>query len=850
MVSIGKLAAGQAEYYLEKTRGPVSAAAAVASGVEDYYLKGFEPAGVWLGNGTAALALLGKAEATELNHVLAGRRPADGSALRLRGSVPGFDVTFSAPKSVSVIFGVADPEVRRAVVGAHERAVREAFGFVESVAAVARRGAGGTESVAGNGLVAACFLHRTSRAGDPQLHTHVLVANMTCGPDGRWTALDARLLYAHGRTAGFLYQAALRAELSRELGVGWGPVRNGAAEIEGVPTRVLRAFSRRRAEIEQALAERGVSGPEAARVATLATRRAKDYRVTPADLMPEWRLRAAKLGLSRDRLRGLIGRAEPQRLTGGEWEQLFDELAGASGLTAQRSSFTRADVIRAICERLAAGAPTTMVERAADAFLASDRAVRLLISDPSLRPAAMISRRDGQRVTVRSEPVYSTPELLSLERWILDQAEQLRVAGSGLARAEDIAHALGDRPWLADEQRQMVERLARDGSGVAVVLGRAGTGKTSALAAAREAWQASGYRVVGCAVARRAAHELSTAAGIPATSVAALLRGEELPDRAIVVVDEAGMLGTRDLAALMRRVDSAEGKLVLVGDPAQLPSIEVGGALRALAARGDPIELRENRRQRAEWEREAVELLRDGLSDEALSLYARHRRLVVGEHGDEVTRRLVADWFKAGDADGSVMIAHRRRDVDELNGRARALLRAAGQLGEGELMLAGGSFAVGDQVVVKLNDRRAGVRNGERGVVMGLDQAACEMDVRLGDRVARLPRGFLEARTARGDPALRHGYAITAYVAQGLTCRRAFVLARDDAYREWAYTTMTRATDANRLYVIAERIDDRDEFAPAEPPRDQRAALIAALSRSQEQRLAIDLDRDAGIGLG
>jgi conjugative relaxase-like TrwC/TraI family protein len=318
MVSIGKLAAGQAEYYLNQARGRVSVAAAVASGVEDYYLDGSEPDGAWLGNGAAALGLRGKVEAGALNHVLAGRRPADGAALRLRGSVPGFDVTFSAPKSVSVIFGVAAPEVRAAVVAAHERAVRQAFGYLENVAAVARRGASGVDSVAGNGLVAAGFLHRTSRAGDPQLHTHVLVANMTCGPDGRWTALDARLLYAQGRTAGFLYQAALGAELSRELGVRWGPIRNGVAEIDGVPTRVLRAFSRRRAEIDQALAERGVCGPEAARVATLATRRSKDYRVTPTALMPEWRHRAAKVGLSQGRLQALLGRAAQRPLSSDE----------------------------------------------------------------------------------------------------------------------------------------------------------------------------------------------------------------------------------------------------------------------------------------------------------------------------------------------------------------------------------------------------------------------------------------------------------------------------------------------------------------------------------------------------
>ena len=175
--------------------------------------------------------------------------------------------------------------------------MREALGYIEREAAVTRRGAGGAQAIAGRGLVAAAFRHRTSRAGDPQLHTHVLVANLTLGADGRWSTLDGRRIYAHAKTAGYLYEARLRAMLTRELGVEWTPVRNGIADIAGVPPTVLRAFSRRRAEIEAELERRGASSAAAAQVATLTTRRAKDYRVTPEQLVPEWRERAAALGL-------------------------------------------------------------------------------------------------------------------------------------------------------------------------------------------------------------------------------------------------------------------------------------------------------------------------------------------------------------------------------------------------------------------------------------------------------------------------------------------------------------------------------------------------------------------------
>ena len=333
MVSVGKLSAGQARYYLDQAGGPVTAAGALTSGVEDYYLGGPEAAGRWLGRGARALGLDGRVQDDALHAVLAGDSPVTGEILRTRGSVAGFDVTFSAPKSVSVLFGIGDPATQSAIHDAHARAVREAFAYFERSTAFARRGAGGAETVRGDGLVAAAFVHRTSRSGDPQLHTHVLVANLVRAEDGRWSALDGRLVYAHARTAGFLYQAALRAELTRSLGVEWTPVSKGSAEIRGVSSRVIRAFSRRRAEIEAAMELHGSRGRHAAQVAALDTRRAKDRAVRPEALAPEWRLRAAKLGLRRgaDRATTRPGDARADRLGRG-----VRRAGGADGSDAER----------------------------------------------------------------------------------------------------------------------------------------------------------------------------------------------------------------------------------------------------------------------------------------------------------------------------------------------------------------------------------------------------------------------------------------------------------------------------------------------------------------------------------
>src|SRR3954471_8358855 len=358
MLSIGKLAVGQADYYLEQAHGAVTRAGSVRSGVEDYYLGGLEAPGAWIGSGTRPLGLQGKVDADRLDRVLAGEHPVSGEPLGrvVRQRVPGFDLTFSAPKSVSVLFGVGDDELRGVIRDAHDQAVAEGLGYLEREAVATRRGAGGMNVIRGHGLIGAAFRHRTSRAGDPQLHTHVLVANLVLGADGRWGTLDGRRIYAHAKTAGYLYEHRLRALLTHELGFEWEPLRNGIADVAGVSPAVRRAFSRRRVEIEAEMARRGATSAGAAQVAALATRRTKDYRVTPERLAPEWRKRAAALGLDAAAVRATVGRSGARGVGDDELAAVLDRLRGPDGLTKERSTFTRREVLQTLANELPAGA--------------------------------------------------------------------------------------------------------------------------------------------------------------------------------------------------------------------------------------------------------------------------------------------------------------------------------------------------------------------------------------------------------------------------------------------------------------------------------------------------------------
>jgi conjugative relaxase-like TrwC/TraI family protein len=844
VLSIGKLSAGQAKYYLDQAEVRVDTVESIGDGIEEYYTGGAEARGEWVGTGGRSLGLDGPVESDVLRRVLEGLDPLDGSPLRSSSSavkVAGFDLTFSAPKSVSVVFGIGDGQLRAAVRAGHDRAVLEAVGYLDRSAAAVRRGHGGTEVLPAAGLVAAAFRHRTSRAGDPQLHTHVLVANLGRGPDGRWSALDGRRLYAHARSASFVYQAVLRAELTRTLGVEWLPVRNGISELVGVPKPALRGFSRRRAA---AMAERGTSGPRAAEGAALATRQAKRADATIDELVAEWRARAVEFGLDRSRIERLLGRIETPALEDAVWQQIFVKLASPTGLTKRTSTFTRRDVFQALCERVPAGAmvDARAIEVATDRFLISPHAIALL---PSQGIGETYRRADGRLLPIeRDELVYSTPELLALEQRLIRQVSASRAGDAGVASEREVDAALTARPTLSAEQRAMVESLCLHGDGVSVVVGKAGTGKTFALSAARQAWQAAGYPVLGVAVARRAARELEHGAGIRATSVAALLgdlQHGSLPGRCVLVADEAGMVPTRQLARLMDATEAVGGKLVLVGDHRQLPELEAGGAFRGLVNRGLAIELTENHRQVHPWERTALDELRDGNAEQALGRYQAHDRVHIDDTPGQSRERLVADWWAVRDPVGSVMLAQRRDDVRDLNARAREHMRAAGLLGDLMIRLPGGDFAVGDHVLVKRNDLRLGVVNGDRGQVTAIDPETRRLTLDLGGEQVTLGSAYLDDRTVHGGPTLQHGYAMTVHVAQGLTVDHAFLLAGPGLNRELGYTALSRGRHTNQLYTSRDQDTQRVEYAPIDPHRtDPIARLTAQFATSAETTLAID----------
>lgn len=545
MLSIGKIKLSGESYYLN----------AVADGIDEYYRGVGEARGRWTGGASRGLGLEGDVDADDLHAIWAGRYPHTREPLGRfpNREIAGFDLTFRAPKSVSLLAGLGDPDTARAVRDAHDAAVDSAFGYLEREAARSRTGKNGVHEIEVRGLVAAAFRHRTSRAGDPHLHTHVLVANMAEGVDGKWRTLDGRWLYLHGSTAGYLYEAQLRHELTTRLGIEWGLVTNGIADVVGIDPTVREHFSDRRRQIDEHLDEVGFRSARSAQLATLATRTAKQEVLDDRSMRTVWEAKAREIGWTSTDLIDVLDRV-PRSAVDTDRSELARVLASPEGITKQASSFDRRDLLRAVCERLPAGATVTTIEHLADQFVRSREVVRLVPSDdPGLLSSNVIRRADGRIIAAMGsyEARWSTIELVEIERHLVTRSVARTNEGAGVVDANVIADVMARRPTLAAEQAEMVARLCTSGNGVDVVTAAAGTGKTYTLDAAREAWERAGCQVIGAALAGIAAQELESTAAIKSSTLAMLqidldARRVRLDDHTVIVIDEAGMAGTRD----------------------------------------------------------------------------------------------------------------------------------------------------------------------------------------------------------------------------------------------------------------------------------------------------------------
>ncbi|MEM8671127.1 MAG: MobF family relaxase [Planctomycetota bacterium] len=759
---------------------------------EDYYVDGGEPPGTWWGEGAKELGLSGTVRATEFRNVLEGKSKDGSKRLVQNAGKPSrraaFDLTFSVPKSVSIARAIGSTDLAKKIDVACDAASRKAFESVQELCGSSRRGSAGHRGDSAK-LVAAVFRHETARGlngnvPDPNLHYHFVLCNVCVREDGTTGTFDGRLLFR--RQMKMALGALFRAELSKQLqALGLETYRPETGqgkpsswfELKSVPKKVIEVFSKRREQIVAWLEKNGQSGAKAAERAALSTREAKSC-YSRQQLKRAWRSLAQKLGFDSTSIHrsGEVGHN-----SGTELERAIER--GLQKVTHERGHFTETDLLRhAAQEAQCKGVGAKQVISAVQKTLANDTEIVHLQS-------------------VGGEPRFTTTEILEIEKRLFESAKRSADCPRHAITNEQLAETVESHPTLKPEQSEATRHITARPGRIQCVNGMAGTGKTYMLRVAHDAWKAAGLNVVGTALAAKAAEGLQEGSGIESTHIHRLLWEVEngkrmLSERTVLVVDEAGMIGTRMMERLVALTESTNTKLVLVGDHRQLQAIEFGAPFRGLAGRIGVAELKEITRQREKWARTAVSELAAGNAESALERFAKRGLIKIAEDRERAIEHLVSDWKKEflSGTDARIFAGTRLETVT-VNRVCQRELDSEGKLSEQSIKVGRYEFHVGDSVVVTKNNAALLLRNGTQGRIVGFDAQRNELSV-------MIERNLTVRVNVDIFPHLELGYCTTTHKGQGQTVESAFVLVGGPMTdREISYVQGSRARENTRFYA-------------------------------------------------
>jgi conjugative relaxase-like TrwC/TraI family protein len=799
----------------------------------------------------------------ELAALMAGVSPADGRELRRVGGdgtrVAGVDLTFSAPKSVSALWAVSSPYERARIEAAHVRAVAGAVARVErDVALVRTRNEGKLEWHTAHRLLAAEFVHTASRLArdqerggvpDPQLHSHVVVLGAE-RQDGRFAAVDSRELFRSARANGAWYRAELAHHLN-ELGleVHGGTGRDGRYfELSGVPAGLSERWSARSAEIDRAARQfrnRYGRDPKGGELGALTVRtRGGKAATASVDIDAAWRAVGEEYGLTREAITALYQDREQT--------QAQPDFAGKvlGDVVRTRSTVSDRD-LKARAYELAAG------------ICHPARADRVL---------GELSRT-GELVALQGD-MWTTRELRELERATLvraaDRAEHpVAPVSDATLRASRVAIQREIGAPLSAEQREALSSVTGPG-GVSVLVGQAGTGKGTVIAAAARSWRAEGYEVLGTAVAGATAKRLQADAGLERslTTDALLHRAREgritLGSRTVVVMDEAGMADTRRLAELTELTARSESKLLLVGDQAQLSSIRAGGMFGELQKHVPSAELTEVHRARNSWERDAWGQVRAGEAARALAAYQARDRLHLSDTREQAAGDMLDAWDASRQArpeQRSVMLTDASNaEMDAINALAQERRARAGELGSHQVELPGRPYGLagGDEVILTGAFYPRGQERVENGTVAEVLETRGQSQITIQTQESQ-PREVAIDTSEFSE--MRLAYVQHVYKAQGRTVDEAFVLMGGwQTDRERAYVALTRARDRTDIYASRDDLGEQDldagaieRLAESIETSNAQEPSIATPERTEPPELSLyepeQHDRDEGHGI-
>lgn len=881
--------------------------------------------GIWFGQASDLLNLAGPVFRSDFENLMAGRssagKPLEGIRSNSPKRVPAYDVTFSVPKPVSSLWAIAEKQLQENIVSSVTDAVQQTISDFERDIPLARRGSGGCQEIFAK-IASAMFLHTLSRAHDPQLHIHCVIANVCRGEDGKWSAVNSRKLHEWTMTLGSIFRSHLCKALEQNLNLEtYTPLLDDGGEadwfeLKCIPASLNKAFSKRRAQIKAAATPEKMSNAQARQKANFATRAPKSEPEDLTALHVEWKAEAVKHGVDLEQLNQDL--LENQKTQSPEHQQVESEQlrepvqqvqqqppaneqeqiaeAEPEEQPRQQAKTEPTDQIAKLevrsdsvpdklydkCfEETVARMATKQAYYTHSQFTASltqqlrKEGASVGISGIIARVEEDLKSRDSVVSLQGSKPkLFSSREYFEKEVSLVEDAKTLLEktgARVDLRTIHKFSHA---GRGLSEEQSKAVFHLLGQSSGLRVLTGVAGSGKSSTLKSVREGFQKAGHSVVGTALSGKASSELEAKTGIPTRTVASYLyhldRSEtrkfadvvvheakmlgraasgkkrwdkkpvQLPKKGVLIVDEAGMLDTHSMGRLLHHARKAECTVVLAGDSEQLPPITVGGPLGFLKEQAGYADLKTNHRQEEIADRQALEKLRAGKIKQALESYDERDQLKITKSPEQT---LVDEWSKSGalrKPKDHVILTPTRRQEAVVNRmcQQKRLESKNFQLSPG-IRHGQDRYHIGDRIRFRRSQRPKGIENGDFGTVVGVNPITRSVSVRLDNEPsAEAQRKFGAGKIATvsllkmAEEDMTLGYASTTHAAQGATYDHAWVLLDGGhSSKELAYTQLSRGRKSTHLFA-AEQKQDRDE---------ELERLTSSLANETKKNLAHDM---------
>lgn len=820
-----------------------------------YAMEQGESEGKWVGRAAQRIAKIyeQKVNSEDMKQVLSGNGISGKRLVKVgKNHTPGWDLTFSAPKSVSVVWANSEDALRSKIEQIQEAATRDALDYLEEHSSRSRTGKGGTSSVKTE-LLVGLFQHSSNRDLEPQLHTHSVVANVTLGVDGKWRTLDSRHLYKDQKAISAVYKASL-AHRMREIGFDVERTKN-SFEIVGIGQEIRDFFSSRSKAIENELTSQGVARSSASReqkeTATLKSRKKKVVKgshVESARDFERWQKESLKFGISPDKCTAIRRSLDSNIELSSPKEEYLSRLSSEafSSVTDQKSVFEKVDF---------------------HAFIAEDLIGKGSYDD--IKSGIRLAHQSSDLKEMRYDPhrqKYSTKEMLKVEKEIYQSVKSRLNEGRHVVRDKTLRKLIEKKyKTILPEQMEALTESCKSNSGVTYLQGVAGAGKSYTMNAVKDAYQKDGYFVHGVAPTNKAARELSeSTAGMETSSIHAFLSklrtsSVAFSSRSVLIVDEGGMAGSKLQNRLLREARKAKAKVIILGDAKQIQPIEAGQIFGVMHRIFGKKELRNVVRQKG---REAAMLLkiRDAESKNDIRSVINYlnetKRLSLERDANGSIEALISDWRdfrRSNPDDSSLIVASKNESVDIINIRIRHHLKKEGVLQHSEQFLKKNGtkieLAVGDRIVFSENSKWRGIYRSDLATIT---------DIKGSKITAEVSKGKFVRFDMKRFSSVEHGYAVTTHRSQGTTVDRAFVYADGpfmDRYK--AYVGLTRGRSGNRLYTNEaslgglswEKIQESRKLTKAKKADFLREENLASLSgqffKSSEKYTTLDYRSDS-----